>query len=156
MRKIFIASVLIAALAALICGCSDDQNSQSNQSSQTGIDNSATNFVPTALAGRSYTFTMTASQNFTEPLNSDFTVDFNSDTSYTLHPSGQNKQRATDRQGNYSYEFRSGFIHFVETTPDSGRIFDAVVTFTSATTGSAHFTGPSGQTQDAVFVQSAP
>ena len=155
MRKI-IGSLLIGALAALACGCSDDQNAERDQTSQNGIENSVTNFVPSTLLGRTYTFTVTGGQNFSEPLNAAFTIDFNSDTSYTLHPSGQNHQRTGDRNGNYTYEFRSGLIHFVEITPDSGRTFDAVLTFTSASTGSAHFCGPSGQTQDAVFVQSAP
>jgi hypothetical protein len=155
MRKT-IAFLLIGALVALVCSCSDDQNTERDQPPQNGIENSVTNFVPSTLFGRTYTFTVTGAQNSSEPLNADFTIDFNSDTSYTLHPSGQNHQRIGDRNGNYTYEFRSGLIHFVEITPDSGRTFDAVLTFTSATTGSAHFNGPSGQTQDAVFVQSAP
>ena len=156
MKKTIVISILLAGVAALLWGCSDDQNAERDQTSQSGIENSATNFIPTTLSGKTYTFTVTASQNFAEPLNADFTIDFNSETSYTLHPSGQNRQRTPDRLGNYTYEWRSGLIHFIESTPESGRIIDAVLTFTSATTGSAHLTGRNGETQDAVFLQTAP
>jgi hypothetical protein len=145
---------LLLTFAAFVVGCTDDQNSQDTEGNQ--VANAETNFIPTTLSGKSYTFTLTASQNFAEPFDSDYTIDFNSETSYTLHPNSRKNQAATDSQGNYSYDFRSGIVHFVETAPVSGRIIDAVLTFTSATTGTAHITGRNGESQDALFAQTAP
>jgi hypothetical protein len=138
---------------ALACGCTEDQSSEETQPNQ--VENAQTNFVPTTLGGKSYTFTVTANQDFVEPFNSDYTIDFNSETSYTLHANAPNAQ-SPDSQGNYTYDFRSGVIHFVETTPVTGRIIDAVLTFTSATTGTAHLTGRNGESQDAIFIQTTP
>src|SRR5262245_5668763 len=144
-----IGALLVATMALLFLGCSEDQSSQDTDPNQ--ANNAPTNFVPTSLAGRSYTFNVTATQGFAEPMNADYTIDFNSESSYTLHPNAQNRAVSHDSQGNYSYDYRNEVIHFAETSPLSGRIVDAALTFTSATTGSAHLTGRNGESQDAVF-----
>jgi len=63
MRSVAIISSLFVAVGALICGCSDDQNAERDQSAPNAVENSVTNFVPATLSGRTYTFTVTASQN---------------------------------------------------------------------------------------------
>jgi hypothetical protein len=156
MRNVTKIALLMVGAAGLICGCTDDQTTPSDQANQNGIENGVTNFVPTSLSGKTQNFNVTGGQNVTPPLNFDFTIDFNSETSYTLHPSGQNRERGADHQGNYTYEYHSGLIHFVETTPESGRRMEAVLTFNSATSGSVHLTTPNGEAQDAIFVQIAP
>jgi len=148
----FVLAALALAVVTFICGCSEDQTADPNESNLTGN----TNYVPTSLGGKSYTFTVTSVHNFQEPFNADYTIDFNSDTGYTLHPTPQKNQSVTDHQGNYTYEPRSGVIHFVETSPTSGRTIDAVFTYTSATTGTAHLSGRNGEIEDAVFVQTSP
>jgi hypothetical protein len=145
---------LLLAVAAFGFGCNDEETSEQTEPNQ--VENTQTNFVPTTLAGKSYSFTVTASQNFAEPFSSDYTIDFNSDTSYTLHPNSQRTEAAEDSEGNYTYDFHSGIIHFVETRPVSGRVIDAVLTFTSATTGTAHLTGRNSESQDAIFIQTSP
>ena len=153
-RAICFFCLLVAALW-LCCGCTEEGNANtSDPSAQT--NNVPAALAPESLSGKSYTFTATANQGFIEPFNSGYTIDFNSETSYTLHPSGQNGQATPDRQGNYTYDARTGVVNFAETTPESGRTIEAVLTFTSPTAGTAHLTGRNGETQDVVFYQSAP
>ena len=147
--------VLLAGLW-LCFGCTEDQTS--NNSDEPGQTNTlaAASYAPTTLAGKSYTFTVTANQGFNEPFNSGYTIDFNTETSYTLHPTAQNNQATPDRQGNYTYDARSGVLHLIETAPQSGTTVDAAFTFTSPTAGTAHLTGRNAESQDVVFYQSAP
>lgn len=151
---VYLAGLLGAALW-LLTGCSEDEP-QVDSNEPTASQNRVTNNAPASLSGKSYTFTVTGSQNFTEPFNSDYTIDFTTETTYILHPLGRNNQPTADRQGNYSYETRSGLIHFAETSPDSGRTFEAVLSFSAAEAGTAHLTGRNGESQDALFFQTAP
>lgn len=153
-RAVCLLGLLLAALW-FCCGCTEEGNANTaDPAAQTNT--AAAPLAPETLSGRSYTFTVTANEGFLEPFNSGYTIDFNTETSYTLHPAGQNGQATPDRQGNYTYEARSGVVHFVETAPESGRAIDAMLTFTSPTAGTAHLTGRNGESQDVLFYQSAP
>ena len=153
-RAVCLFGLLLAAVW-FCCGCTEQGNANTaDPSGQT--NNTPAALAPESLSGKSYTFTVTSNQGFLEPFNSGYTIDFNSETSYTLHPAGQNGQATPDRQGNYTYDPRMGIVHFAETAPQSGRTIDAALTYTSPTAGTAHLTGRNGESQDVVFYQSAP
>jgi len=156
-RAIWLSGLLLTTVW-FWAGCTEDDSfNDPNQAIQTNQNNNfPTNQAPASLAGRTYTFTVTGNVNFPEPFNSGYTIDFISETSYVLHPSGQNNQKTPDRQGNYAYDAANGIVHFAETSPDSARVFEAVLTFISPTTGTAHLTGRDAESQDAVFLQTAP
>jgi len=156
-RVIWISGLLLMT-AWFWAGCTEDDSSNDpNQQIQTNHNNNfPTNQTPVSLAGRTYTFTVTGNGNFPEPFNSGYTIDFISETSYIMHPSGQNTQSRPEPQGNYTYEAAHAVIHFAETSPDPTRIFEAALTFVSPNTGTAHLTARAGASQDAVFFQTAP
>jgi hypothetical protein len=143
---------MAAALATVFfAGCSDDQSDFPNQSDTPQGTN-----APASLSGRSYSFTVTSSQSFPEDFNSGYVIDFETPTTYTLHPAPQANRQPPDQQGNYTYDRRSGLVHLISITPVNGRLIQMVMTFTSPTSGAAHLTGPNGETQDVVFIQSLP
>ena len=146
-------TVLIAA-GALFCGCTEDQKAPGDETNQP--QNTETNIVPATLAAKSYTFTVTASQNFAEPFSSGYVIEFNTETSYFLHPTIETGESPTDSQGNYSYDPFSRVVHLAETTPNPGRTIELELTFISATSGTARLVGRNGERQDAVFVQTSP
>ena len=153
-RAIWFFSLLLAGLWFCL-GCTEDEKANSaDPSAQTNT--APATLAPESLAGKSYTFTVTANQGFLQPFNAGYTIDFNSETSYTLHPTTQSNPPAPDRQGNYTYDPRTGVVHFAETAPDASRTIDGALTFTSPTAGTAHLTGRNGESQDTVFYQSAP
>ncbi len=145
----------LPAAVWLCCSCTEDEKAKpADPAAQTNTAPEA--LAPSTLSGKSYTFTVTANQGFLQPLNSGYTIDFNSETSYTLHPTAQNNQATPDRQGNYTYDARTSVMNLAETAPEAGRTITAALTFTSPTAGTAHLTGRNGETQDAVYYQSAP
>ena len=148
--------LLVGAVAGLwlVAGCAPDDYGNGRDSNSE--NNRPTDSVPTSLAGRSYNFTVTASQGFPEEFNSGYTIDFQSETAYVLHPTPQKGRLLEDEHGSYLFEPRSGVVHFVEAAPVTGRTFDAALTFTSPTSGTAHLTAGNGQTQDVVFFQTFP
>jgi hypothetical protein len=152
-RALWFGGLLV--LACLLAGCTEDDRVD-DSSGPIRTNDFTRNDAPPTLAGRSYTFSVTANQNFTEPFNSGYTIDFITDTSYILHPSVQENHPTPDRQGNYTYDPISRVIHFAESSPDSSRVFEAILTFTSPTAGTAHLTGRHGETQDTVFYQTTP
>jgi hypothetical protein len=145
--------VLLAALG--LAGCSGDDQTDFGSGTDTPNTPQATN-APTSLSGRSYTFTVTANQSFSDEFNSGYVIDFQSETAYLLHPSPQNLRPLPDEQGNYSYDRRSGLVQLVSVTPVNGILVEMLMNFLSPTTGAAHLTGPNGASQDAVFIQTSP
>jgi hypothetical protein len=138
----------------LLAGCTPDDYYNNRDSN--AQNNGPTNGVPTSLAGRSYTFTVTGSQGFPEEFNSGYTIDFQSETAYLLHPTPQKDRLIRDEHGSYLFDSRSGVVHFVEEAPVTGRTFDAALTFNSPNSGTAHLTGANGQSQDVIFFQTVP
>jgi hypothetical protein len=145
----------LCALIAWCVGCGEDIPSTDDSNDSKTAHTQATNAPPT-LSGISYSFTVTASHNFAEEFNSGYVIDFETPTTCTFHPSPQNNRQLADQQGNYSYDRRSGVVQLVSVSPATGQAIQVAMTFITPTTGSAHLTGPDGQTQDVVFVQIAP
>src|SRR5947209_20595428 len=54
---------------------------------------------PSALAGKTYTFTVTARQGLTEPVGSTYSIAFTDSSMFTFNPSPQNIKRTNSRSG---------------------------------------------------------
>ena len=134
-----------------LAACSGDGGGGSNSSGGTNTNDNGTNqLAPASLAGKTLSFTTTASENFSEPAGSTFTISFTDDTHFTYNPSPQNSDGTEPRMGTYTYDPNSATAVFTGTgLPDTTVTFN----FTGAGTGTAHMAHPDGGTLEANFTQ---
>jgi hypothetical protein len=120
-----------------------------------GTDNT-TNSVnqsnaPTSLAGKTFHFTTTSSQSFSEPVGSTFSVTFTDDSHFSYTPSAQNPDGRGPFIGTYTYDPNTSTAVFSQgTLPETTVIFS----LTGPGTGTVHMSHPDGGTLDAAFTES--
>jgi hypothetical protein len=134
-----------------LTACGGDGGGGSKSPGGTNMNDNGTNqLAPASLAGKTLSFTTTASDNFSEPAGSTFTINFTDDTHFTYNPSPQNSDGTEPRMGTYTYDPNSATAVFTGTgLPDTTVTFN----FTGPGTGTAHMTHPDGGTLDANFTQ---
>jgi hypothetical protein len=147
MRRLICCLGLAAAISFSLAGCSDDSSSGNNTTSAPQ-SNTPEPTNSNTLAGKTLQFTVTGSQNFSEPVEAVYTIDFHTDQTYTFHPSPQNHEGTSPETGTFSFDAETGSIHFAR--PDHQDI-DGQFNFTSPNSGTAHLIGPEGETEDANF-----
>jgi len=141
--------VLISLLWLVGCG-GDSGGGDSNSSGGTNVNNNTNQLVPASLAGKTFTFTTTSSQNFSEPPGSTFTVAFTDSSHFTYTPSSQNTSGAGPFTGTFTYDPNTATaVLSASGLPDTTVTFN----FTGPGTGTAHMTHSDGGTLDAQFTE---
>jgi hypothetical protein len=141
-------AVLLLAVfcgVTLMTGCGGGDGNASSSNGGTNQPPAATN----SLAGKTLTFTVTGSVNFSEPVGAVYMVAYPSETAYVFTPSPMNRETTQQELGSYTFNPATGAIHY--TRPDHQDL-DGVFHFDSATTGTLHLNGPEGEVEDATFV----
>lgn len=145
MKRMLVCFFTLATI--ILTGCGDDHGSGSKNGG-----NSNTNEPPAVptnnLAGHTLQFTVTQSQNFSEPEGAVYLITY-TDADYTFYPSTMNRETTEQEMGTYTYLPETGMIHYAR--PDHQDI-DGVFHFDTPTSGTVHMQGPEGETEDANFV----
>ena len=141
-----------AVLISLTCflgltGCGGG-GGDGNSSSNTGGNGSQTN-TPTSLAGKTYSFTVTANQGLNEPAGSTYTIVFHDASSLTFNPSPQNTEHATPANGQYTFDANTGTVQMTGV----GEPLTGTFHFNTPTSGTVHWVEADGEMQDAAFTQ---
>ena len=140
---------LMGALWLTACGDGGGGGGTSNTGGTNS--NNGTNQIPTSLAGKTFNFTTTSSDNFSEPAGSTFSVTFNDDSHFTYNPSPQNTEGSGPFNGTYTYDPSTATATFFRSgTGDTTVVFN----FTGPASGTVHMTHPDGGSLDGTFTVS--
>src|SRR5260221_8534286 len=89
------------------------------------VNNNTNQFVPASLEGKTFTFTVTSSQNFSEPAGSSFTVAFTDSSHFTYTPSPENTSGTGPFTGTYTYDPNTATAIFSSSgVPDTTATFN--------------------------------
>src|SRR5262245_51475990 len=111
MRRVICCLSLAAAITIGFCGCGGGDGG-SNDSSAPPQTNTPEPTNSNTVAGKTFQFTVTGSQNFSEPVGAVYTLEFHSDQTYTFHPSPQNREGTSPENGTFTYDPDTGAVHF--------------------------------------------
>ena len=105
--------------------------------------------VPASLSGKTYSFTVIATQGLTEPVGSTYSIAFNDGTIFTFNPSPQNLEHTNSLSGHYTYDSNTATVQLT----GIGEDVTGTMNFISPTSGTIHWMEGDGEMQYATFMQ---
>lgn len=141
-----------SVIMVLVTGCGGSSDNSSNNSNANAAQNNtpsdgSNGSTPSSLAGKAYSFTVTARQGLSEPVGATYTISFDN-ANYTFTPSPQNAESTTPFTASYTYDpsTATAILSGVEAVT-------ATFNFTTPTSGTYHFMEEDGEMQDGTFSQ---